>query len=120
MQDFVESTESLLNQNISGPAIAARPSHSRSAAKKLLATYDAKEIRRGIEALRKRIEKHFGDADEEALSRGLVVLVNKECERRYENVAERLKRVCGEVYREEEKGVEIEWGREDVRAAFRR
>lgn len=119
-QDFVESSETLLTQNLPGSSIAARPSHSRSSTKKLLATHDAKEIRRGIDTLRKRIEKHFGEADEEQLSRQLVGLVCKECERRYELVLERLQRVCRDLYKDEEKGVEIDWSREDVRAGFKR
>lgn len=108
-----------MRQNNSGPSIAARPSYSRSTAKKLLAGHDSKEIRRSIETLRKRIEKHFGESDEEQLSRQLVGLVCKECERRYEQVLDRLQTVCRELYKEEEKRVEIEWTKEDIKAAFR-
>ena len=105
---------------MSGPSIAARPAYSRSSAKKLLAAHDSKEIRRGIDTLRKRIEKHFGEADEEQLSRTLVNLVCKECERRYDGVLDRLQRVCKELYKEEEKGVEIDWTKEDTKVGFKR
>ncbi|KAG9667989.1 hypothetical protein KCU99_g6034, partial [Aureobasidium melanogenum] len=73
--DFIEGAESLLNQNMSGPSIAARPLYSRHNTKKLLASHDGKSIRSGIDTLRKRIEKHFGDADEEQLSRQMVSMV---------------------------------------------
>lgn len=104
---------------MSGPSIAARPSYSRSTAKKIMQAHDSKEIRRSIETLRKRIEKHFGDADEEQLSRSLVAMVCKECERRYEQILDRVNRVCKELYKEEEKSVAIDWTKEDIKAAFR-
>lgn len=104
---------------LSGPEIAARPSYSRSAAKKLVQAHDSKEIRRSIETLRKRIEKHFGESDEEQLSRQLVTMVCKECERRYEQILDRLQRVCKELYKEEEKSVVIEWSKEDIKAGFK-
>lgn len=118
--DFLESTESLLSNSASPAspaAIAARASHSRSTFRKLLAQYDGKEIRRGIETLRKRVEKHFGDADEAELSRGLVVKVLKATEGVYMEVGERVSRVIKEVYEGE---LEMEWRREDVIGGLRR
>ena len=117
--DFLESTESLLDNLPAGePAtnIATRASHGRSVAKKTLAGYDAKEIRRGIETLKKRIEKHFGDEDAGG-NRALVGKVTKECEGRYLKVWERVQRVVAEVYEGE---LEVEWRREDVTGPFRR
>lgn len=115
--DFLESTESLLLSTPSAPSVGTRASHSRSTFKKLLSTYDAKEIRRGIETLRKRVEKHFGDADDPGLSKGLVGKVLRECENKYNGVGDRAARIVRDVY---EGGLEVEWKREDVSAAFRR
>lgn len=116
--DFIESTESLLRAHPDNPtSIATRASHSRSTFKKLLSTHDAKEIRRGIETLKKRVEKHIGDADDLNLSRGLVAKVLRECEIRYLGVGERVARVVKDVY---EGSLEIEWRKEDVVAAFKR
>lgn len=116
--DFLESTESLLLHTSDGaPSIATRASHSRSVFKKLLAGYDAKELRRGVDTLKKRVEKHFGDADEAELSRALVARVLRECERVYVQVGERVGSVIAEVY---EGSLEAEWRREDLVAAFRR
>lgn len=118
--DYLESTEGLLlNTPEGGASIATRASHSRSAFKKLLGGYDSREIRRGVETLKKRVEKHFGDADEAELSRALVARVLKECELVYIQVGERVNRVITEVY---EGGLEVEWRwrREDLVAAFRR
>ena len=117
--DFLESTESLMRNNPGTPTtIAARASHSRSTFKKILSNYDAKEVRRGIETLKKRVEKHFGEGDDTAgLSRELVTKVCKECEGRYLDIGDRVNKVVREVY---EDGLEVEWRREDVVAAFRK
>lgn len=113
--DFLESTEALLD-DLPATDIATRASHGRSVAKKILAGYDAKEIRRGIETLKKRIEKHFGDEDAGG-NRALVAKVMRECEGRYLKVWERVQRVVAEVY---DGGLEVEWRREDVTGPFRR
>ena len=116
--DFIESTESLLANAPNGPtSIATRASHSRATFKKLLSTFDAKEVRRGVETLKKRVDKHFGDADDPGLSRNLVQKVLRECEDRYGSVYDRTARIVAEVYGG---GLDIEYKREDVAAAFRR
>ena len=119
--DFVESTETLLKNlpaSQSPPTVATRASHSRSVFKKLLGSYDGKEIRRGAETLKKRVEKHFGDAEESpGMSRELVLKVLKECEARYSDVTARVERLIRDIY---EGGLEIEWKREDFATVFRR
>ncbi|KAL5114060.1 hypothetical protein ACEQ8H_008074 [Pleosporales sp. CAS-2024a] len=116
--EFIESTETLLTQPGASPqAIAQRSSHSRSVFKKLVHAHDSKEVRKGIEALKKRVDKHFGDADDPTISRDLVFKVLKECEKKYSNVYERTVRINQDVYTGE---VEIDWGTNEVVAAFRR
>ena len=115
--DFLESTESLLAHSTDSKSIATRASHSRSTFKKVLSTLDAKEIRRGIETLKKRVEKHFGDADDPGLSRNLVLKVLKECENQYTSIYDRTARIVADVY---EGGLEIEWSKGDVSTTFRR
>jgi len=115
--DFVESTESLLQTVSPATDIALRPSHSRSIAKKLLISYDLKELRRGIDHLKKRIEKHFGDADDPGLSRSLVVKMLKECESRYADAHDRTKLIVDMVY---EGQMELEWRKEEATSMFRK
>ncbi|CAI6326210.1 unnamed protein product [Periconia digitata] len=116
--DFIESTETLLNQpGGRAAAISQRSSHSRAVYKKLMNSYDAREIRKGIESLKKRVDKHFGDADDPSISRDLVFKVLKECEKRYTDVHDRIVRVNQDVYSGE---VESDWGASEVTAAFRR
>ncbi|KAL8651107.1 MAG: hypothetical protein Q9226_004853 [Calogaya cf. arnoldii] len=118
--DFVESAETQLanlQEDQSPQIIATRASHSRSVFKKVLSIYDSKEMRKGIDTLKKRVEKHFGEADDVSLSRGLVNTVLGECEKKYLGVGERTRRLVRDVY---EGSVEVEWRDEDVVAAFRR
>ncbi|CAA9956449.1 exocyst complex component [Pyrenophora teres f. maculata] len=116
--EFIESTETLLTQpGASAQAISQRSSHSRSVFKKLAHSHDAKELRKGIEALKKRVDKHFGDADDPTISRDLVFKVLKECEKTYIKVAERMTTINQDVYSGE---VEIDWSEKEVEAAFRR
>ena len=117
--DFLESTESLLRNNPGAPtSVATKASHFRSTFKKILSGYDAKEIKRGIDTLRKRVEKHFGEGDDTpGLSRELIMKVCRECEARYLDVGERVNRIVKEVY---EGSFEPDWRREDVVSAFKR
>jgi hypothetical protein len=118
--DFLESIESLmLSRQLGEPTsqISGMPSHSKSTFKKILAGYDSKEIKRGIETLKKRVEKHFGDADDPGLSRGLVAKVIQNCERYYEKVEDRILTISRDVY---DGDVIAEWTKADVSAAFRK
>ncbi|KAL8710745.1 MAG: hypothetical protein Q9220_004763 [cf. Caloplaca sp. 1 TL-2023] len=121
--DFIESAETQLSLlSASGgespQVIATRASHSRSVFKKVLSAYDSREIRKGIDALKKRVEKHFGEADDNlAISRGLVATVLRECERGYLGVGERTRGLVRDVY---EGMLEVEWRDEDVGGAFRK
>lgn len=117
--DFLESTESLMNSRQPGePAtkISGMTSHSKSTFHKVLAAYDSKEIKRGIETLKKRVEKHFGDIDDPALGRSLVAVVQGECERYYEKVEDRILTISRDVY---DGDVLAEWTRADVVSAFK-
>ena len=118
--DFLESTEGLLLSRQPGePAskISGMPSHSKITFKKVLAEYDSKKIKQGIEALKKRVEKHFGDADDPGLSRGLVANVQQNCEKYYEKVEDRILTISRDVY---DGDVIAEWTRADVSGAFRK
>ncbi|KAJ4013123.1 hypothetical protein NW752_006401 [Fusarium irregulare] len=114
--EHLESMEAQLQSGKSPAAIAAQPSNSKTVFNKVLSNYDSKEIRKGIEALRKRVEKHFGDADDPALSRGLVIKVLSECEQFYEEVERRVGAVTTNIYGGD---IAFEWPRADVKAAFR-
>ncbi|KAF4975777.1 hypothetical protein FZEAL_7479 [Fusarium zealandicum] len=114
--EHLENMEAQLQAGKSPGMIAAQPSNSKTVFNKVLGSYDSKKIRKGIEALRERVEKHFGDADDPALSRGLVSKVLAEGERFYEDVERRIGDVTTNVYGGD---VLFEWPRADVKSAFR-
>ena len=113
--ETLENIEAQLNNGKSPAAIAAQPSNSKSIFNKVLGTYDAREVRKGIETLKKRVEKHFGDADEPAQAKPLVNRMLKECEVFYNNVELRIGTVTTEVYSGD---VLFEWPRAEVKSAF--
>lgn len=116
--DFIESTESLMKTANGGPAsIANRASHSRSVLKRILSSYDSKEIIKGIEALKKRVNKHFAESDETIISQTLVAKVLRECGERYVDIHDRTMMVIKEAY---ENSLEIEFKREDIQTSFKR
>lgn len=81
-------------------------------------------MRKGIDTLRRRIEKHFGDVEGESAhaSRNLVGFVCAEAQKFYEGTLERTERVKQTVYpnTEGEKNVEIDFSKEDIKSGFRR
>jgi len=100
-QDFIESLDhllSLMSDTASPSSLSNRPSTSKTVFKKLVTNHDSKELRRGVDALRKRVDKHFGEADEPGISRGLVSKVWKACEERYITIAKRVDEIGKDVY----------------------
>jgi hypothetical protein len=87
-----------MSDTASPSSLSHRPSTSKTVFKKLVASHDSKELRKGVEALRKRVEKHFGEADEAGTSRALVSKVWKACEERYIAIAKRVDEIGREVY----------------------
>ncbi|KAG8426234.1 hypothetical protein J3459_008338 [Metarhizium acridum] len=114
--DYLENIEAQIQSGKSPTAIAQQPSNDKAIFNKILGNFDSKEVRKGVEALRKRVEKHFGDADDPALSRALVAKVTSECEKFYLNVETRIGQVTTDVYGGD---VPFEWPRADVKLAFR-
>ncbi|KAI0540298.1 exocyst complex component Sec3-domain-containing protein [Xylaria digitata] len=113
--EYLENLETQIASGKTITIIAAQPSNSKATFNKILSTYDGREVRKGIEALRKRVEKHFGDADDPSLSRDLVNRVLRECEKFYNEVEVRISTITTTVYGGD---VLFEWPRADVKVAF--
>ncbi|KAI1429816.1 exocyst complex component Sec3-domain-containing protein [Xylaria sp. FL1777] len=113
--EYLENLESQIASGKNITIISAQPSNSKATFNKILSTYDGREVRKGIEALRKRVEKHFGDADDPSLSRELVNRVLRECEKFYNEVEVRISTITTTVYGGD---VLFEWPRADVKVAF--
>ncbi|KAI1446148.1 exocyst complex component Sec3-domain-containing protein [Annulohypoxylon stygium] len=113
--EYLENIEAQLATGKSPAIVAAQPSNAKGTFNKILSGYDGREVRKGVEALRKRVEKHFGDADDPSLSRGLVNRVLRECEKFYGELEVRISTVTATVYSGD---VLFEWPRADVKSAF--
>src|SRR3569833_2914868 len=113
--EHLENNAAQLAACKSAGAVAAQPSNSKTIFNKVLGSYDGREVRKGIETLRKRVEKHFGDADDPNLSRGLVNRVLRECEKFYGVVELRIGAITTNVYGGD---VLFEWPRAEVKSAF--
>jgi hypothetical protein len=87
-----------MSDTSSPSSLSNRPSTSKTVFKKLIANHDSKELRRGVEALRKRVDKHFGEVDEAGISRSLVSKVWKACEERYIAIVKRVDEIGRDVY----------------------
>ncbi|QDS75150.1 hypothetical protein FKW77_008088 [Venturia effusa] len=101
VMDFLDSIgHAIKNLPVGTPptAIATKSSTSTSAFRKLVQSTDQKELRKGIEALKKRVEKHFGDADDLNLSRHLVGKVLKHCEGTYVTIFQQVQDAGREIY----------------------
>ncbi|KAF2675471.1 hypothetical protein BT63DRAFT_436359 [Microthyrium microscopicum] len=101
LMDFMESLNHAIEAkgaHTSLSNLASNPTFSPSTFKKLVSAYDARELRRGVDALRKRVEKHFGDADEQEISRNLVVKVLGACEERFAREIEKVQTQPKPVY----------------------
>ncbi|KAM7204917.1 exocyst complex component 1 [Naviculisporaceae sp. PSN 640] len=114
--EYLENIEAQLTSGKLPGMIAAQPSNSKATFNKVLGTYDAKEVRKGIETLRKRVEKHFGDgAEDPQQAKNLVAKVLRECERFYGEVELRIGKITTDVYGGD---VLFEWPRAEVKGAF--
>ncbi len=119
--EYLENIEAQLANGKSPSAVGAQPSNSKTMFNKVLAVYDAKEVRKGVETLRKRVEKHFGDNDgdstpaSQAAGKNLVIKVLRECEKFYGDVELRIGRITTDVYGGD---VLFEWPRLEVKSAF--
>jgi exocyst complex component 1 len=114
--DFLEPLEATADKE----AFILRAPHSRVAFRKLVNHYDTKEIKKGIETLRKRVEKHFAESDEDIISERLLLELVKKLGEAYIDVSERLSAAGRDVYGENGKAGGVEWGREEIWAAFRK
>lgn len=87
--------------------------------------YDPKEIRKGIELLHKRVDKHLGQVSDDAdapysnrgpaIAKALVQDVWKECQKEYRSIVDLCKRIISSYYPE---GVSMDFTVNDINEAF--
>ena len=124
-QDYFEGVERLLKST--APAeVSKNNAYNRAALKRVVKDYNAKDIRKHIDALFKRVEKHFMDAAEgtapdtsSGVAPGTVLVgVWKSCEEEVLRITELFSKRISQCY--PDSGVSLEYTAADVEAAFKR
>ncbi|KAL0578603.1 hypothetical protein V5O48_003394 [Marasmius crinis-equi] len=123
--DFFEGVERLL-KNSAPSEVSTNSSYNRSALKKVVKEYNAKDIRKHVDSLFKRVEKHFTEASEKAtteesggIAPGTVLVgVWKGCEEELLRITELFNKRIGQCYADS--GITLEYTAADVESAFRR
>jgi len=122
--DYFDGVEQLL-KTTAPSEVPRNSSYSRSALKKVVKEYDAKDVRKHVDALFKRVEKHFTEASEattgesSGITPGTVLVgVWKACEEELLRITEIFAKRMAQCYANT--GVSLEYSVADVEAAFRR
>ncbi len=127
-QEHFEGVERLL-KTTAPTEVTSNSSYSRSALKKVVKEYTTKDVRKYIDALFKRVEKHFTEASEKAttedasanigIAPGTVMVgVWKACEEELLRITELFNKRISQCYKES--NVSLEYSAADVEGAFRR
>ena len=124
-QDYFEGIERLL-KTTAPTEVANNSSYGKSALKKVTKEFNAKDIRKHVDALFKRVEKHFTEASEKvtteetsSISQGTVIAgVWKACEDELTRITDLFNKRISQCYGSS--GVSLEYTFSDVEAAFRR
>lgn len=114
--DFVENVEALMKNG--SDDIASRGSHNKVAFKKLLEHNDGKDIKKGIDALKKRVDKHFGEVDDGGLSQKLVEHILGKLEDEYITLHKRIMLLLVGPYKDT--GLECPFMVNDVKVGFKK
>jgi uncharacterized protein YaaN involved in tellurite resistance len=113
--DFIENVEALVKAGTED--IPSRSTHNKAVFKKVLEHNDGKDIRKGIEALKKRVDKHFGD-DHRDRDAPVVEKILSRLEDEYINVHKRIMLLLVGPYKE--CGLECSFMVNDVKVGFKK
>ncbi|KAI9436774.1 exocyst complex component sec3 subunit [Lactarius psammicola] len=123
--DYFDGVEQML-RTMAPSEVSSSGGYSRSALKKVVREYDAKDVRKHVDALFKRVEKHFTEASEVAtagesggIAPGTVLVgVWKACEEELLRITDIFAKRISQCYANS--GVSLEYSAADVEAAFKR
>lgn len=106
-------------------AVAANATYNKSSLKRAVKEYTAKDVKKHVEALFKRVEKHFDDEGDMVNSTTMKVVAGtvmedvwKACEEHLVRDTQRYTRLIGQCYGDS--GVVLEYTVADVETTFRR
>ncbi|VDB99589.1 unnamed protein product [Peniophora sp. CBMAI 1063] len=122
--EYFDGVERLL-KTTAPTEVANNSSYNRSALKKVVKEYDAKDVRKHVDTLFKRVEKHFTEASEAAVAQStgiapgtVLVGVWKACEEELLRITDVFNKHIAQCYAST--GVSLEYTAVDVEAAFKR
>jgi hypothetical protein len=106
--------------------ISSNSSYNKSALKRVTKEFGAKDIRKHVDSLYKRVEKHFTEASEKTMADDggdiaagkVMVGVWKACEEELLRITEVFSKRISQCY--SDSGVTLDYTSSDVEAAFRR
>lgn len=119
MQEYFDALEAALRS--SNPReVARRPAYSRSSLRRALSSTGAKDLRKGIDTLYKRVDKHFGSAENPSAEHALMIrTVWKACEVEVLRMHDSWRSMISRCYPDDNKS-SLEFSKEDVTADFKR
>ncbi|KAN0060684.1 hypothetical protein ACQY0O_007342 [Thecaphora frezii] len=123
MMDFGDGIDVLLRSTPPGE-VSLHATYSKSAFKRLTKEYTSKDVRKSIEALSKRVQKHFGNDDDDPSEshdcgeeiEEVLAKVWASCEDGFAREVERMARITRDCYKDA--GVVLEVNGQDVRRLF--
>lgn len=122
--DYFDGVEQML-RTMAPSEVSGGGGYSRSSLKKVVKEFDAKDVRKHVDALFKRVEKHFTEASEVAtgessgIAPGTVMVgVWKACEEELLRITDIFAKRISQCYASS--GVSLEYSAADVEAAFKR
>ena len=119
-QNYFEGVEQLL-KTVAPADVSKNSAYSRSALKRLLKEYTPKDVRKHIDALYKRVEKHFMDVDSgpgSAQSTRTFSDVWKVCENECVKSTREYTDYIKQCYADS--GISLEFTTQEVETSFRR
>ncbi|KAG8905579.1 hypothetical protein FRB99_008637 [Tulasnella sp. 403] len=124
LMDFFDGVDRLL-QAITPAEVANSNAYNRSALKRVVKDFNSKDVRKNIEGLFKRVEKHFDDegdmvnaATMKVVNGTVMETVWRACEEQLVKETQRFIRLIGQCYADS--GVMLEYSVMDVEGAFKR
>jgi hypothetical protein len=122
LQDFFEGLDRV-TKNGSTSEIASNSNFNKSALKKIIKDFTAKDMRKSIDILAKRVEKHFTEEksttdDPAGVSAGVLVEVWTACEEDLVRLTETWSSRISQWY--SDSGASLDFTKTDVESAFRR
>ena len=96
--------------------LSSTSTYNKSALRKVLKEYNSKDIRKNIEGMHKRVEKHFADSADGGDA--VFSHVWQACEDELLSLTDKITRLISQYY--SDSGVALEFSKSDIESAFKK